>query len=351
VPITAELPHPLEHLPETHLVGIEHRTAAGTREAVAGEVHDVDIAGARRDALLQNSGPLVYQRVHQPIDDLDVAHRARDHAELCPVLGNQVVCRRRRDGAPRAVGVVVPSAAGLLTQATQGAELVGQGGVDVGRAHGATVAPDREAHVVSHQVADPERTHGEAERLDRPVHLLRRRALLHQVPGLLGIAFEHAVADESVAHPRDHGHLAEHLAEAERGGQHVGGGGAAPHHLQQPHHVGGAEEVEADHIRRPAGEGGDRVDIQGGGVGREEGARLHCLVEREEDLALDLHGLEHGLDRHVGLAQAPEREGRPEAREPAMSLVAGELALLHLPIVDAGDALSAALERGLVGLY
>ena len=54
----------------------------------------------------------------------------------------------------------------------------------------------------------------------------------------------------------------------------------AAHHLQQLHHVGRAEEVQADHVLRALGEGGDLVDVQRRGVAGEDGAGLHHLSSR-----------------------------------------------------------------------
>ena len=54
----------------------------------------------------------------------------------------------------------------------------------------------------------------------------------------------------------------------------------AAHDFQQPHHVGGREEVHADHMIRPAwSTRRDLVDVEIGGVGGEDRARLGDLVE------------------------------------------------------------------------
>ena len=44
---------------------------------------------------------------------------------------------------------------------------------------------------------------------------------------------------------------------------------------EQLHHIGRREEVQADHVLRPLRAGGDLVDIEIGGVGGEDRARLH----------------------------------------------------------------------------
>ena len=64
-------------LGEPDLVGVEHRTAAVGGEAVAVQIHDVDVGAALRDALLDDAGALVDERVDAALDDLLVADCAR----------------------------------------------------------------------------------------------------------------------------------------------------------------------------------------------------------------------------------------------------------------------------------
>jgi hypothetical protein len=63
-----------------------------------------------------------------------------------------------------------------------------------------------------------------AELLDCLVHLLRRGAFVQQEAGLAAVLLDHAVADETIAHARDHGRLLDLLAHGHDGGQHVLGG-------------------------------------------------------------------------------------------------------------------------------
>src|SRR5688500_2514643 len=122
----------------------------------------------------------------------------------------------------RALGIIVPATSRLLTQAPELAEFVRQGRAEVPRTFRTTALPYRQADSVTHQLANPPGTHREPERLHGPVDLFARCAFLDQVPGLLGIAFEHPVTDESIAYPRYHRHLPKCLAERERRRQHVG---------------------------------------------------------------------------------------------------------------------------------
>jgi hypothetical protein len=125
--------------------------------------------------------------------------------------------------------------------------------------------------------------HRHAELRQRGVDLLRRRALVDQEQALLAVLLEHAVADEAVAHARDHRHLLQRLAELHGGGEHALVGLLAAHHFEEAHHVRRREEVRADHVLRPLGDRGDLVDVERGGVGGEDRAGLGNGVELPED--------------------------------------------------------------------
>ena len=53
-----------------HVVDLPHRPAAPGREAVAVEVHRIDVAGSERDALLEDLGALVGEPQQAALDDL-----------------------------------------------------------------------------------------------------------------------------------------------------------------------------------------------------------------------------------------------------------------------------------------
>ena len=82
-------------------------------------------------------------------------------------------------------------------------------------------------------------------------------------------------------------------------------GGA--HDLEQLHHVGRREEVQADHVCGRLVTRGDLVDVERRGVGGEDRAGLADAVELGEDLLLDVHVLEHGLDDEVAVGEVLQR--------------------------------------------
>ena len=102
---------------------------------------------------------------------------------------------------------------------------------------------------------------------------------------------------------------------------------ALPHHFQQLHHIGGAEEVHA-HVLWTLGEGRDLVHIQGRGVGRQDGALLGHFVELLEHLLLDTQFLEHGFDDEVGVLQIAIVERGAEQRHALIVFFLAQLALL-----------------------
>jgi hypothetical protein len=55
---------------------------------------------------------------------------------------------------------------------------------------------------------------------------------------------------------------------------------------------------------------GDLVDVEIGGVGGEDRARLGDLVELAEQLLLHVHILEHGLDDEVAIGKLVEAQRR-----------------------------------------
>ena len=61
--------------------------------------------------------------------------------------------------------------------------------------------------------------------------------------------------------------------------------------------------MQAEHVLRPRDRGGDLVDVEIGGVGGKDGARLGYRVELAEHLLLHRHVLEHRLDDQVAIGE------------------------------------------------
>jgi hypothetical protein len=96
------------------------------------------------------------------------------------------------------------------------------------------------------------------------------------------------------------------FGERETGGDHVRPGLVGNDDFHKPHHMGGREEMQADDVLRPRGRRRDLVDVEIGGVGGQNRTGLAHPVEGPEDLALDAHFLERGLDDQINVRQCGE---------------------------------------------
>ncbi len=335
-----------QHLVQADAVGVVHRPAAEGREAVAVEVDDVDVAGALGNAFLENLRALVDQREDAALDDVLLVQRLPLDA-LFPRRGFQhgrevgILLRGAVAGF-----VAVVAGTGLLPEHAGGAELVRDGGeIQVRRQRRALALADRLADVEAGQVAHGERSHGHAEVAQRTIDLLRRGTFLQQEFGLAAVLEDHAVADEAVADADHHRDLLQLLADRHGGGEHFIAGPLATHHFEQTHDVGRAEEMQADHILGAFGEAGDGVQVQRRGVGGEDRTRLAHRIQLLEDLLLDAHLLEHGLDHHVGIGQGAVVGDAGDQREALRHRILGQAAALDARRVGFAGTLQAALQR------
>ena len=95
--------------------------------------------------------------------------------------------------------------------------------------------------------------------------------------------------------------------------------------------------MEADDVvRAPAG-GGYAVEVEIGGVAREHGARPRGAAEPPEDVGLDRHVLEGGLDDEVDAGERLPVRGRAYARQPPIRLFLGEATARDLAAVEILD--------------
>ena len=108
--------------------------------------------------------------------------------------------------------------------------------------------------------------------------------------------------------------------------------------------------MQADHVFRPFGGGGDLVDIQGGGIGRKDGAGLGDGVELGEQFLLYRHILEHRFDDDVGSGEVGEIEAGGQQRHAGGDVLGGDPALLGAVFVISANGRHAAIERFLRGL-
>ncbi len=122
-------------------------------------------------------------------------------------------------------------------------------------------------------------------------------------PRLAHVGGEHAVADEARAVAGDHADLAHTLAELGGGLKYRFRSLRSADDFQQLHDVRRAEEVQAYHLLRALGDGGDGIDIQRRGVAGQDAGRLHDAVQLAEDLLLEFEVFVDRLDHQVHVGQ------------------------------------------------
>src|SRR5580658_117087 len=221
--------HGLDHPRQPGLLPPEHRAAPVGGKPIAVDVHDIDVTRANGDALIEDAGAFVDQRVQQPVEDLLIRHAAPLDAQLARDALDER--RHLRIGNARAPVVAVEALAALLTQAPGGHQMLeDRRPALIGRE--LACLADRKPHIIPRQVTRGERPHGKAESLDGAIDLLDGCALFEQKFRLGPVVHEHAVADEAIAVAGENGDLAERLAERHHGGDRLGRGALAAHVLQ-----------------------------------------------------------------------------------------------------------------------
>src|SRR5258706_14088225 len=105
-------------------VGKEHGPAAVGRKAIAVEIHEIDVRGSLRDAVLDDACALVDQRINAALDDLLRADAARRDASLAAVLLDDGRDLRIGNRMPRARLVPIPAGAGLLAEPAGFAQII-----------------------------------------------------------------------------------------------------------------------------------------------------------------------------------------------------------------------------------
>src|SRR5579884_782696 len=104
-------------LVETDRVGIEHRPAAPGGEAIAGEIDHVDIAGAERDAFLENLRALIHQRIDRALDDLLIRDRLARSPEALRFRDDHLLDLGVGQRRAAAFLIAIPAGIGLLAEA------------------------------------------------------------------------------------------------------------------------------------------------------------------------------------------------------------------------------------------
>ena len=111
-----------------------------------------------------------------------------------------------------------------------------------------------------------------------------------------------------MADTRDHGDLADFLADRHCSGQNIRRGFVAAHNFKQLHDIGWREEMHANHILRTRCACGDFVDIKIGCIRRQYRTRFADGVQLAKYLFLDVHALVDRFDNQIAVGQIIQRQ-------------------------------------------
>mmetsp|Transcript_104411 Transcript_104411/g.300528 ORF Transcript_104411/g.300528 Transcript_104411/m.300528 type:complete len:659 (+) Transcript_104411:466-2442(+) len=345
----------LEHLREADVVlRVKHGAALRRREAVAEDVDHVDVRRPHRMALLEDAEALVDERQEHALLDLLVGDVALLDALLLPdllQLGHDL-------GVHRLVPPLVdedatPAGAdGLVRRLLPEAVLLAEPIIQVIRPHvrlrlllhvpgGLPLLPEE---LLANQVPQADRTHRHAEVLRHALQLLHGSALLEERAGLRRIRRQHPIPHEAVAIADQDGLLVEQLPEGHACRDRLVAGLGRPDVLEELHHMRRREEVGAHAPARVLEHGGDVVDVQAAGVRADQGVGLRVLVQREEDLLLQVHDLRDGLDDEVAILELTVVQRGLDLRQILLGLRLRQATALHLAHPNARDRLHARIE-------
>ena len=229
--------------------------------------------------------------------------------------------------------VAVVAGTGLLPEHAGGAEL----SETVGKSRCAGGArwrfADRLADVETGQIAHGERSHGHAEIAQGSVDLLWRGAFTPAGTPPSRPYWKTMRLPTKPSQTPTTTETFQLLANRHGSGEHFIAGPPATHHFQQAHDIGRAEEADRPHPRAAwvkaamASKSSDREVLEA-----RIAPGLQHRIQLLEDLLLDAHLFEHGLDHHVGISQgavvgdaSDQREALPIAssvRLPRLTLAA-----------------------------
>ncbi len=193
--------------------------------------------------------------------------------------------------------------------------------------------------------------HGHAETEDRVINLIGGRTLQNNLACLTGIACEHAVADKARGVARQHRDLIQRTTEFHRGSNDFLARVFAANHFEQFHHIGGAEEVQADHGFGSAGGCRHLIDVQPRRIAGQHSTGLRHSVHFLEGFHLDVDIFVDGFDDHIDVRNIGIVCGASNQRHALIDFLRAHATALNLDVVVFLDDAQAAIERFLVHFH
>src|SRR5437763_1622819 len=202
-------------------IGIPHRPAAMSREAVAVDVDDVDVARPQRIVFFQDARAFVYQSVEAAVQNFLARNLPLGDFRFRGPFSYQSGYFRIGDCAPVFV-VFVPPSAGLLAESSHFAKAVARERLtDAAFLEMAIFFADAPANVESREVSHSQRAHGHSEIVEHAVDFLDASSFFQQKYRLPHVGMKHAVADEAAAIANKHADFAEFFRKLHGGGDHL----------------------------------------------------------------------------------------------------------------------------------
>ena len=161
--------------------------------------------------------------------------------------------------------VDIKAASRLLTITAQLVKLVadsGVGGVAAVKGIGIALACQI-ANVDACKVDHAGQSHCQPEIVKDRIDLCRAGTFQNQACGFASVGLQYAVANKAPANPCNNGDFLDGLSHLDGRHQYIVSGLCAAHDLQQFHNIGGAKEVQANHVLRALRGFGNFVYIQG----------------------------------------------------------------------------------------
>src|SRR5439155_26373929 len=116
--LVAKLADAIVHFLQSHRARIPHGSTAVGGETITVDINDVDVHGPQRDALLEDPGAFVDERIYGSLYDLVVADCAPLDARCAGAFLDNLFHLGIRHSSPVVRFVLVPARAGLLAKAS-----------------------------------------------------------------------------------------------------------------------------------------------------------------------------------------------------------------------------------------
>ena len=211
---------------------------------------------------------------------------------------------------------------------------------------------DEEGSVQTDQVQEGQGAHGMVQaQLDGRINVLPGgQTVLINPYCVQEIGDQQLVDDKAWCVLGHHGGLAHRLAELLGDGQGLVAGQNGAHQFEERHHRHGIEEMDAQHLVAAFGDGSHLGDAQRRGVAADDGLGPQDAIQFIENLFLQFHILDGGLDDQIAGSKVSRICSALDAGQGSVHLLLGGFAFGHSPAQGLVDAVHALLQELVIDL-